>query len=141
MAGAGQGQLTAEQIALIALQDEIAQMRQQVNNTNQRFDLLNASHMALKVAHDTLEQETEKVLRERKAEIEDIGARIKNLLTKQQCDLLDLKSMKPTVFRGLPNEKWRPWARKTKAYCNGKSPGFRAALEWRWWPPFSLIWP
>ena len=38
--------------------------------------------------------------------------------------------MKPTSFSGGKLERWRPWARKTKAYCNAKRQGFRAAIEW-----------
>ena len=38
--------------------------------------------------------------------------------------------MKPDRFSGQRNEAWKPWARKFKAYCNGKSQGFRSALEW-----------
>ena len=52
------------------------------------------------------------------------------LLRKQHCDLIDLKAMKPTNFSGGKTEKWKPWARRTKAYCNAKHPGFRSALEW-----------
>ena len=38
--------------------------------------------------------------------------------------------MKPDRFSGQRNEAWKPWARKFKAYCNGKRQGFRSALEW-----------
>ena len=55
---------------------------------------------------------------------------IAQLLRKQHCDLLDLKAMKPTSFKGEKAERWKPWARRTKAYCNAKHPGFRSALEW-----------
>ena len=94
-------QLTAEQIALIALQDELVQTRIQNMAMRQRLDTLIDAHEALKSAHELLQNETERVLSERKAEIEDIGTRIRQLLAKQRCDLLDLKVMKPTIFKGL----------------------------------------
>ena len=100
MAGVGQQQLTAEQIALIALQDELAQTRDQFIQMSQRVDVLSDSHEALKKAHSVLEDEHEKLLNARKAEMDDIGTKIRQLLAKQQCDLLDLKSMKPSIFKG-----------------------------------------
>ena len=38
--------------------------------------------------------------------------------------------MKPSVFKGERTEKWKPWARRIKAYCNAKQAGFKKAIEW-----------
>ena len=122
--------LTAEQQALVALQQEMAQTRSQLLEVSQKFDSLSNAHQTLQGAHDTLRVDSDRLLRQRQGQIEAIENRLTTLLGKQQCDLLDLKSMKPTVFKGERSEKWKPWARKTKAYCNGKNEGFRAALEW-----------
>ena len=50
-------------------------------------------------------------------------------LFRQQFDLLDLKDMKPGGFNGRRTDNFKPWARKLKAYGNGKREGFRRALE------------
>ena len=31
---------------------------------------------------------------------------------------------------GGEKESWRLWAKRVKAYCNARTPGFRKALEW-----------
>lgn len=121
---------TPEQQALIALQNEMQQTRAQLAMVSQRFDGMNAAHTALQAAHDTLKIDAHRVLGERADQIAELERSIASLLKKQHCDLLDLKAMKPTAFKGERNEKWRPWARRTKAYCNAKHPGFRSALEW-----------
>ena len=121
---------TPEQQALIALQAEMQQTRAQLATVSGRFDHLSAAHTALQAAHDLLRADASRVLGERGDQIHELERSIANLLKKQHCDLLDLKAMKPTTFKGERNEKWRPWARRTKAYCNAKHAGFRAALEW-----------
>ena len=85
---------------------------------------------ALKPAHGALNLEADRLFRVRADEIKASEDRLKNLLFKQQFDLLDLKEMKPGEFRGRRSENFKPWARKLKAYCNGKRDGFRRALEW-----------
>ena len=114
---------TPEQQALAALQTELAQTRAQVL-------AITKSHEALKTAHDALNLEADRLFRVRADEIKASEDRLKNLLFKQQFDLLDLKEMKPGEFRGRRSENFKPWARKLKAYCNGKRDGFRRALEW-----------
>ena len=49
---------------------------------------------------------------------------------RDQTNLLDIKSMDPGTFAGTAAESWRTWAKKVKAYCNGRQLGFRAALGW-----------
>ena len=114
---------------MVQLQGELEQARQQMLTLGQRFDGLAGAHNTLLQAHNNLARESDQMLKQRAKEIQDLEGSIGGLLKKQHCDLLDLKSMKPTTFRGDRNEKWKPWARKTKAYCNGKSDGFRGALE------------
>ena len=128
MAAAPQG--TQEQQALIALQGEMQQTRAQLALVSTRFDQLAGAHQNLQVAHDNLRADSDRVLGVRADEIKELERSLAGLLRKQHCDLLDLKAMKPTTFKGDRNEKWKPWARKTKAYCNAKHPGFRSALEW-----------
>ena len=107
----------------MALQTELQQSRGQVLALTQRFD-------ALAAAHQTLNSEADRLFREKSDQIAALEGRLSQTLNKQTFDLLDLKSMKPERFSGLRAEAWKPWARKFKAYCNGKAGGFRSALEW-----------
>ena len=75
-----------------------------------------------------MRRETDQALQRRAEEVKGLEGSIAQLLRRQHCDLLDLKAMKPTGFNGDRSERWTHWARKTKAYCNAKHPGFRAAL-------------
>ena len=114
-----------EQQALIALQTELRATRDQVLEVTQRFDHLTA-------AHQQLSAETGRIFALRAAEAAQLEQQLKTLLLKQRTDyeLLDLKSMKPEKYKGTRAEAWKPWARRFKAYCNGKAPGFRKALDW-----------
>ena len=127
---AAMAQHTPEQQAMIALQNEMQQMRGQMNLVSSRYDQLNNAHSALQVAHDQLRDDASRVLSERAEEIKQLERSIGSLLRKQNCDLLDIGTLKPTEFKGERSEKWRPWARKLKAYCNAKQSGFKRALEW-----------
>ena len=47
----------------------------------------------------------------------------------ERVDLIDIRSMDPGVFTGSEKESWRQSAKRIKAYCNVRTPGFRAALD------------
>ena len=47
-----------------------------------------------------------------------------------RVDLIDVRNMDPGTFSGSATESWRQWAKRMKAFCNARSPGFRAALDW-----------
>ena len=126
---AAQG-MTPEQQALAALQAEMTNTRAQLALVSTRFDQLSAAHTALQGAHDNLHADASRVLNEGADELRALERSIAGLLKKQGCDLLDLKAMAPTQFRGERTEKWRPWARRIKAYCNAKQSGFKKAIEW-----------
>ena len=116
---------SAEQQAIMSLQADLATTRDQVMAITQRFDTLQG-------AHTQLASESDRLFRGKAAEIANLEQRLAQTLTKQKADfeLLDLKSMKPDKFKGTRSEPWKPWARRFKAYCNGKSLGFRGALDW-----------
>ena len=115
---------------MIALQQEMEQTRMQLLGPGQRFDLLAQAHTTLQQAHDSLSFHTGTAIAQGQQEILQIEDKLKILQFKQQFGLLDLKNMRPEMFKGNRGENWRPWARKFKAYCNGKSEGFRKALDW-----------
>ena len=47
-----------------------------------------------------------------------------------RLNLINTKNMSPKVFAGKPEESFRSWAKKLRAYCNGSRPGFRRLLKW-----------
>ena len=119
------GQMTAEQQAMLALSGELEATKNQMMDMSRRFD-------GLQQAHTQLASESDRLFRAKHAEIATLEQRLHTTLTRQKTDfdLLDLKAMKPDKFKGTRSEPWKPWARRFKAYCNGKSLGFRGALEW-----------
>ena len=109
--------------AMIQLQAELAQTREQLGR-------MAASHDNLQHAHLALRSEADGLFRQQRDEIQRSEEKVAKLLFTQKFDLLDLKAMQPEVFKGRRNEPFKPWARKMKAYCNAKRGGFRAALTW-----------
>ena len=113
MAAAAAGPMTAEQQAIIALQNQVAQ--------------IGANHEALRAAHDALNLAAQNALAEKDAKINSMEVNLKNSIFRQQFDLLDAKELKPDVFKGRATESFKPWQRKMKAFCNSKRTGFRQA--------------
>ena len=48
----------------------------------------------------------------------------------KKIGLVNLKNFEPRVFAGKESENIKTWARRIKGYCNGKTKGFKTALEW-----------
>ena len=93
---------------MIALQQEMEQTRTQMLGLGQRFDGLAQAHTALQQAHDALSFHTGQAMAQRQQQIQEIEDKLKNTYFKQQFDLLDLKNMRPEVFKGNRGENWRP---------------------------------
>ena len=121
---------TPTQQAMAALQQELELSRNQVLALTRRVDELSNKHGDLTAAHNHLHSESDRLFKQRHDEISALEAKLSATLFRQNFDLLDLKSMKPEKFSGAKNEAWKPWARRFRAYCNGKAQGFRSALEW-----------
>jgi uncharacterized membrane protein len=112
--------------AMIQLQNDLAQTRQQMA-------IMASSHDNLSRAHEALKDQSDTLFRQRADEIRASEDKLSKLMftqNTQKFDLLDLKTMQPEVFKGRRNDAFKPWARKLKAYCNAKRQGFRKALEW-----------
>ena len=97
--------MTPEQQALVALQGELGQARQQVTTITQAYD-------ALKAAHDTLNEAADRAIREKADQIQASEDRLKSLIFRQQFDLLDAKDLKPDTFKGRKTENFKPWAKR-----------------------------
>ena len=115
--------MSAEQQAIIALQQEVQQ-------TRQMGERVSGAHDALLAAHNALNAAAQNALAEKDQKVKGMEDRLKSLIFRQQSDLLDSKELKPDGFRGRSTEAFKPWQRKFKAFCNSKRTGFRAALEW-----------
>ena len=115
--------MTAEQQAITALQRELV-------DTRTRVQQLVDSHEALKSAHGALNIAAQNALAENDMKMNEAERRLRQLIFRQQFDLLDAKELKPDKFRGRATEPFKPRQRKFKAFCNSKRSGFRAALEW-----------
>ena len=115
------------------------QTRTQLLGLGQRFDGLAQAHTALQQAHDALSFHIGQAMTQRQQEIQQMEDKLKGLNFKQQFDLFDLKNMRPETFKGNRGENWRLWARKFKAYCNGRSKGFRKALDWAEKEPAEIL--
>ena len=109
--------------AITNLQHELADARARVQ---QLID----GHETLKAAHDALNIAAQGARAEKKKKIQETESRLRQLIFRQQFDLLDAKELKPDKFRGRATEPFKPWQFKFKAFCNSKRSGFRAALEW-----------
>ena len=79
---------------------------------------------------DKLRLETDGALREANSKIAELQQKHFAGGRDERVDLIDIKSMDPGSFSGLEKESWRQWAKRVKAYCNARTPGFRKALDW-----------
>ena len=109
--------------AMIQLQNDLAQTRNQMA-------MMATSHDDLARAHEALKNQSDSLFRQRADEIKASEDKLSKLMFTQKFDLLDMKAMQPEMFKGRRNDAFKPWARKLKAYCNAKRQGFRKALEW-----------
>ena len=76
---------------------------------------------------DKLRKETDAALKAANARINETGQRG---TADEKLDLVDIKTMQPQVFSGHASESYKQWAKKVKAFCNARKPGFRKALDW-----------
>ena len=94
--------LTAEQQAIVNLQRELAETRSRVQ---QLID----GHETLKSVHDALNIAAQGALADKEQKISETETRLRNLIFRQQFDLLDAKELKPDKFRGRATEPFKPW--------------------------------
>ena len=76
-------------------------------------------------ALEKLRKETDAALRAANLRLDARGGGYED-----RMDLVDVKTMQPAVFKGTMSESYKQWAKKVKAFCNSRKPGFRKALEW-----------
>ena len=102
-------------------------MAAEIVSLTQRLGLAEQHGVQAAEALDKLRQETDAAFRAANARIDSGGNGNRH---EDRMDLVDIKTMTPTVFKGSMNESYKQWAKKVKAFCNSRKPGFRKALEW-----------
>ena len=108
----------------------MVQIQREFANTREQMSRLAQQHDSLRHEHDLLKATSDQLFRVRQDEIRASEDKLQKLLFGQKFDLLDLKALQPENFKGRRTDAFKPWARKLKAYCNAKRQGFRKALEW-----------
>ena len=114
----------------VAAEAAVAALRAEAIALTERL-LLSEQH-GVRVASelDGLRAETDAALREANKQISEFKKSGSGTAYEERLDLVDVKTMKPQVFSGHQNESYKQWAKKLKAFCNARKPGFRKALEW-----------
>ena len=93
--------MSPEQQALVVLQQEMAQTRTHVAQLTDFYE-------ALESAHDALNLAAQQALAEKEQMMQESETRLRNLIFRQQFDLLDAKELKPDHFRGRAPEPLKP---------------------------------
>ena len=101
-------QMTPKQQALMAMQTQLAEARNEIAQNR-------ANHDALRAAHDALNIAAQNALQEKDQRITEMETNLRNFIFKQQFDLLDSKDLKPDTFKGKATEAFKPWQKKLKA--------------------------
>ena len=83
------------------LQTELATTRTQMAQMAAEHDNLRQAHEALRVATDT-------ALQAKASEIASSEAKLKQLMSNQKFDLLDMKTLQPETFKGKQSEVFKP---------------------------------
>ena len=110
-----------------------AQMEQMLAGLRNELETTKARLLEEQQARQQLEQNTTISFRAQIPKVEELERQVAALRaggggSSEKMDLLNLKHVKPEVFTSREGEAWKPWAKKTKLFLNGKVPGFRAAL-------------
>ena len=104
---------------------EMEAMRAEVIALQQRLVLAEQHAVQAAEALDKLRTETDLALKAANLRI-DGGYRGDR---EDRMELVDVKTMQPTVFKGSMQESYKQWAKNAKAFCNSRKAGFRQALD------------
>ncbi len=110
---------------LQAMQGELVALRE-------RLQLSEQHGVQLAESIDKLRSESDEALRNAHNKIVEIekSRRETDGRGEHGMQLVDVKTMQPIGFSGKFQESYKQWAKKVKAFCNARKPGFRQALEW-----------
>ena len=105
----------------------MAALRAEVVGLAERVQLSEQHGVRVASEMDTLRAETNAALREANKHTQELKTRGGGGEREQRLDLVDVKSMQPQVFSGHQSESYKQWAKKVRAFCNARKPGFRKA--------------
>ena len=111
----------------LAMATDMETMRAEIIALSQRLMLAEQHGVQAAEALDKLRAETDGALKAANARMDGgFGGRDRE----DRMELVDVKTMQPTVFKGGMQESYKQWAKKVKAFCNSRKAGFRQALDW-----------
>ena len=106
----------------------VESMARELSQALQRLALSEAQGVQLAEGLEKLRRESDRAIGEANNRINQLqGQRSDH---ENRVDLIDIRNMDPGTFSGSERESWRQWSKRVKAYCNARTPGFRAALDW-----------
>ena len=105
-------------------------MQTELETTRAQVLMVTQAHEVLQRAHEALNNAMQLAMNEKTKMVEELEVKLKSLIFRQKVELVDAKDIRPGAFGGERTESFRPWACKLRAFCNAKSTGMRAALEW-----------
>ena len=105
------------------------QIRAELAAVTQRLVLSEQQSVRLAEQMEKLTTDTDAALREANNKIVELD-RHRGPKHEERMDLVDIKTMQPKVYSGKMEESYKAWAKKVKAFCNARKPGFRQALDW-----------
>jgi hypothetical protein len=120
------------------MQQAIVAMRAELDATKAQLLVVSQKNEQLRANHQQLEHNTATVFNAQMQRATDAEQKVAQLESRTRAgggkggdrmDLLNLKNVKPDVFASKDGESWKPCAKKTKLFLNGKAPEFRAALK------------
>ena len=106
------------------------QMVAEITGLTQRLALSEQQGVRLATQLDAMRVDTETALRRARDMISELDNKDSRGGDRDRLDLVDIKTMTPQAFGGKAQESYKQWAKKVKAFCNAKKPGFRKALDW-----------
>ena len=109
-----------------------AEMQAEIVALRERLVLSEQHGVRLAEALDVLRGETDEALRNANNKLVELekyrGGQ--GFHSPEGMQLVDVKTMQPVIFSGKFQESYKHWAKKVKAFCNARKPGFRQALDW-----------
>ena len=107
-------------------------MAAEIEQLRGSMDQLNAHNQRIATAHDELKITTEHSIGLLRLQLAaaDAKASAAKHQDKDDCQLVDLKTVKPPVYGAERTESYKMFNKKFKAFADSRREGFRDALEW-----------